>query len=33
MNFEISMPLYKNETVYHARVAFVYDYQIPVIIN
>jgi len=29
MKFEISMPLYKNETVYRARVAFVYDYQIP----
>jgi len=33
MKFDISMPLYKNETVYRAKVAFVYDYQIPVIIH
>eukprot|EP00833_Pecoramyces_ruminatium_P000429 jgi/Orpsp1_1/1174461/evm.model.c7180000050216.1 len=29
MKFEISMPMYKNESVYRTRVAFVYDYQIP----
>ncbi|ORX80212.1 hypothetical protein BCR32DRAFT_268989 [Anaeromyces robustus] len=29
MRFEISMPVFKNESVYRTRVAFVYDYQIP----
>jgi len=32
MKFDISMPMYKNESVYRTRVAFVYEYQIPVII-
>jgi len=29
MKFDISMPMYKNESVYRTRVAFVYEYQIP----
>jgi len=29
MKFEISIPMFKNESVYRTRVAFVYDYQIP----